>query len=163
MFRARILTISDSTFEGKRTDTAGPVIEELLKHTGQFQVEQGAVVPDEKEAIAKTLAEWADSETCDLIVTTGGTGLSPRDVTPEATLKVIGREIPGMAEAMRLEGLKNTPRAMLSRAVCGVRGNTLIVNLPGSPGGVRDGLSAIMDVLSHAIKKIQGDTSRCSG
>ena len=163
MFRARVLTISDSTFDGKRKDTAGPLIEEHLRLTGRFHVGDGAVVPDETGSIAGMLKDWADSGACDLIVTTGGTGLSPRDVTPEATLQVIEREIPGMAEAMRLEGLKNTPRAMLSRAVCGIRKNTLIINLPGSPGGVRDGLSVITEVLEHAIKKIQGDISPCSG
>ena len=163
MFRARILTVSDSTSQGRRTDRAGPLIEELLGLTGRFSFQEGAVVPDETAAISSILKEWADSGSCDLIVTTGGTGLSPRDVTPEATLQVIDRSIPGMAEAMRMEGLKNTPRAMLSRAVCGTRKGCLIINLPGSPGAVRDGLSAIIEVLEHAIMKIQGDTSPCSG
>ncbi len=163
MFRAGILTVSDSTFEGRRKDTTGPLIEELLRLTGRFSVEKCRVVPDETEAISETLKRWADSGSCDLIITTGGTGLSPRDVTPEATSGVIERQIPGMAEAMRIEGLKNTPRSMLSRAVCGTRRRCLIVNLPGSPGGVRDGLSVIMEVLPHAISKIQGDTTPCSG
>ncbi len=163
MFKARVLTISDSASSGKRKDASGAAVQELLALTGRFQVECGAVVPDETDAISAILERWADSGACDLIVTTGGTGLSPRDVTPEATLNIIEREIPGMAEAMRMEGLKNTPRAMLSRAVCGVRNRTLIVNLPGSPGGVRDGLSTIIEILPHAIEKIQGDPTPCSG
>ncbi len=162
MFRARVLTISDSASTGKRKDSTGPLISEFLTLTGRFTVEGGETVPDETDAISSMLRKWCDSGSCDLIVTTGGTGLSPRDVTPEATLHVIEREIPGMAEAMRLEGLKNTGRAMLSRAVCGTRKGTLIINLPGSPGGVRDGLSAISGVLEHAIKKIQGDVTPCN-
>ena len=162
MFRARVLTISDSASSGKRKDGTGPLISEFLTLTGRFTVEDGETVPDETEAISSALRKWCDSGSCDLIVTTGGTGLSPRDVTPEATLQVIDREIPGMAEAMRLEGLKNTSRAMLSRAVCGTRKGTLIINLPGSPGGVRDGLSAVSEVLEHAIKKIQGDLTPCN-
>lgn len=163
MFSARVLTISDSAFRGGKKDSTGPLIAEFLTLTGKFIVADGETVPDETEAISAVLRKWCDSASCDLIVTTGGTGISPRDVTPEATCQVIEREIPGMAEAMRLEGLKNTGRAMLSRAVCGTRGGTLIINLPGSPGGVRDGLSAISEVLEHSIKKIQGDTTPCSG
>jgi len=161
LFRVKILTISDSASQGKRKDSAGPLIEELLRLTGKFSVEETDVVPDEADQIAERIRTWADSGSCDLIVTTGGTGLSPRDVTPEATLQVLDRQIPGMAEAMRLEGMKNTSRAMLSRAVCGTRRNTLIINLPGSRGGVTDGLSALAEVLEHAIRKTQGDTAPC--
>ena len=163
LFKARVLTVSDSASRGRRKDTAGPLIEEILASTGKFLVEQGRTVPDEIGPITDALRQWCDSGVCDLVITTGGTGLSPRDVTPEATLAVIERVIPGMSEAMRLEGLGKTKKAMLSRGVCGTRRNTLIVNLPGSPGGVRDGLLAISDVLEHAIKKIQGDTTPCSG
>jgi molybdenum cofactor synthesis domain-containing protein len=163
LFRASVLTISDSASRGQRKDSAGPLIAEFLTLTGRFTMVDREIVPDETDAISSALRKWCDSGSCDLIVTTGGTGLSPRDVTPEATLRVIEREIPGIAEAMRLEGLKNTRRAMLSRAVCGTRRETLIINLPGSPGGVRDGLSAISEVLEHAIKKIQGDVTPCNG
>jgi molybdopterin adenylyltransferase len=121
-----------------------------------------AVCPDEESEIRKILVTWADEDRADLILTTGGTGLSPRDVTPEATMSVINREIPGMAEAMRGASMKKTPHAMLSRAVAGVRGRTLIVNLPGSPKGAKENLEAVMPALEHAIAKIQGDPSECA-
>jgi len=118
------------------------------------------IIPDEKELIKTKLIDY--SKTVDLIITTGGTGLSPRDVAPDATLEVIDREIPGIAEAMRMEGLKKTNRAMLSRAIAGVRRRTLIINLPGSPKAVKEGLDAIMDVIPHAIEKIKGSTEDCA-
>ncbi|MFA5098591.1 MAG: MogA/MoaB family molybdenum cofactor biosynthesis protein, partial [Candidatus Margulisiibacteriota bacterium] len=118
------------------------------------------IMPDEKDLIKAKLIQYSDK--VDLILTTGGTGLSPRDVTPEATLKVIDREVPGIAEAMRAAGLKKTNRAMLSRAVAGVRGRALIINLPGSPKAVQENLEVILDVIPHAIEKIQGDTSECA-
>jgi len=118
------------------------------------------ILPDEKDLIKQKLVQYAGK--VDLILTTGGTGLSPRDVTPEATLEVIDKEVPGLAEAMRLEGLTKTRRAMLSRAVAGVKGKSLIINLPGSPKAVREGLSCILDVLPHAIEKIKGDASECA-
>jgi len=118
------------------------------------------VLPDEKEVIKEKLREY--SLKADLILTTGGTGLSPRDVTPDATLEVIEREIPGIAEIMRSEGMKKTSRSMLSRAVAGVRGEALIINLPGSPRAVRENLGAILDVIPHAIEKIKGDTKECA-
>jgi molybdopterin adenylyltransferase len=124
------------------------------------EVKYYEILPDEKGMIEERLREY--SEKVDLILTTGGTGLSPRDVTPEATREVIDREIPGIAEAMRLEGLKKTPRSMLSRAVAGVRGTTLIINLPGSPRAVQENLGAILDVLPHAIEKIRGSQSDCA-
>jgi molybdenum cofactor synthesis domain-containing protein len=121
-----------------------------------------AIVPDDIEAISKVLISWADENGADLILTTGGTGLSPRDVTPEATMGVIQRLVPGMAEAMRLTSLQKTPHAMISRAVAGVRGRTLIINLPGSPKGAVENLEAVLPALEHAIAKIQGDPSECA-
>jgi molybdopterin adenylyltransferase len=125
------------------------------------EVTFSTVVPDEQEEIKKALIQGADEMGLDLIVTTGGTGVSPRDVTPDATREVIEREIPGFSEAMRMAGLKKTPHAMISRALCGVRGQTLIVNLPGSPKAVREGLEVILPALPHTIAKIQGDPEEC--
>jgi molybdopterin adenylyltransferase len=119
------------------------------------------IIPDEKEIIIEALKKSADQLKADLILTTGGTGLSPRDVTPDATLKVIEREVPGFSEAMRAESLKKTPHAMISRAVCGIRGSSLIVNLPGSPKSVKENLSVILPALPHALSKLMGDPSEC--
>jgi len=155
---AAILTMSDRGSRGEREDKSGPVIGELLKGI-DADILYYEVIPDEKEIIKEKLIEY--SEKVDLILTTGGTGLGPRDVTPEATMEVIERDIPGIAEIMRFEGVKKTPRAVLSRAVAGVRGKALIVNLPGSPAAVKENLSVIMDILPHAIEKIKGDTKDC--
>ncbi len=155
MVRAAILTLSDKASRGERVDTAGAAVRELLGEIGAV-VTRYRVLPDERELIAATLREWADAGDVDLIVTTGGTGLSPRDVTPEATLAVVDYVVPGMAEAMRAAGLRQTPMAMLSRGVCGVRGRTLIVNLPGSEKGVRENLSVLLPVLPHAVETLQG-------
>lgn len=153
--RAGVLTLSDKGARGERVDTSGAAIRELLTGIGG-QVLRYAVLPDEREQIATTLCLWADAGDLDLIVTTGGTGLSPRDVTPEATAAVVDYQVPGMAEAMRAAGLRHTPMAMLSRAVCGVRGRTLIVNLPGSEKGVRENLSVLLPVLPHAVETLRG-------
>ena len=147
---AVVLTISDSAARGERVDESGPAIVALLE-ASNVSVTDNAIVPDEREIIADRLRHYADSGTVNLIVTTGGTGLALRDVTPEATLEVIDREAPGLSELMRAESLKITPLAALSRAVCGTRGGTLIVNLPGSVRGARENLSAIMRLLPHAI------------
>jgi molybdenum cofactor synthesis domain-containing protein len=162
MTRAGVITISDLGYQGKREDTSGEVIREMVRRLG-VEVAFSTVVPDERGQIKKVLIHGADELGLDLIVTTGGTGVSPRDVTPEATRQVIEREIPGLAEAMRMAGLKKTPHAMISRAVCGVRGRTLIVNLPGSPKAVQEGLEAILPAIPHAIAKIQGDPRDCGG
>jgi len=158
MITVAVLTLSDKGSKGEREDLSGPLIQNILKGiNGEIRFYD--VLPDEKELIKGKLIEYA--EKVDLILTTGGTGLSPRDVTPDATIEVIDRQVTGIAEAMRFEGYKKTKRAMLSRAVAGVRGRTLIINLPGSPKAVKENLEVIMDVLPHAIEKIKGDLSEC--
>jgi len=157
-WRVGILTVSDKGSRGERVDTSGAAIREMLASL-KATVEHYQVVPDEKEVVASRLREWADEAGLDLIITTGGTGLSPRDVTPEATLAVVDRVVPGMAEAMRQEGLKHTPMSMLSRAVVGVRGRTLIVNLPGREQGVRQNLAYLLPVLSHALEMLGGEAA----
>jgi molybdenum cofactor synthesis domain-containing protein len=158
MITVAVLTLSDKGSKGEREDLSGPLIRNMLKSINA-EVRFYDVLPDEKELIKEKLLEYA--EKVDLILTTGGTGLAPRDVTPEATLEVIDRQVTGIAEAMRFEGYKKTKRAMLSRAVAGVRGRTLIINLPGSPKAVQENLEVIIDALPHAIEKIKGDTSEC--
>ncbi|MBI5212926.1 MAG: MogA/MoaB family molybdenum cofactor biosynthesis protein [Nitrospirae bacterium] len=157
MITIAVLTLSDKGSKGEREDKSGPAIAEMLKGIGE--VKYYDILPDERDLIKNKLLEYADK--VDLILTTGGTGLSPRDVTPEATLSVIDREIPGIAEAMRMEGLKKTDRAMLSRAVAGVKGQTLIINMPGSPKAVREHMEVILNVIPHAIDKIKGDATEC--
>ncbi len=159
MIKVAILTLSDKGSKGEREDLSGPAIREILKRI-DASVEYYEVIPDEKDLIKEKLMDY--SKKVDLILTTGGTGISPRDVTPDATLEAIEREIPGIAEAMRLEGLKKTNRSMLSRAVAGVRGDTLIVNLPGSERAVRENLEVIIHVIPHAIEKIKGDSKDCA-
>jgi molybdenum cofactor synthesis domain-containing protein len=160
-FIVGILTISDKGSQGLRADQGGPQIQSLLP-PDLFHIQLTAIVPDEIPAIIDVLVEWSDQKKLDLILTTGGTGLSPRDLTPEATGRVIEREIPGMAEAMRLEGLKHTPFAQLSRAKAGIRGETLIVNLPGSLKAIQEMLPVILPAIPHAIEKIKGDPRDCA-
>jgi len=159
MYKVAIITLSDKGSRGEREDLSGKLIRETIE-SRDFRVVRYEIIPDEREQIKELLIEL--SEKVDLIITNGGTGLSPRDITPDVTLEVIDREIPGIAEAMRFEGLKKTPRAMLSRAVAGVKGECLIINLPGSPKAVQEGLDVIIDVLPHAIEKIKGSEEECA-
>jgi molybdenum cofactor synthesis domain-containing protein len=160
MFKVVILTISDRGSKGEREDSSGPIIKEMIRDL-PGEVVYYEIIPDEKEKIAEALKKSADRLKADLILTTGGTGLSPRDVTPDATLKVIEKEVPGFSEAMRAESLRKTPHAMISRAITGVRGSSLIVNLPGSPKSVRENLSVILPALPHALSKLRGDPEEC--
>lgn len=158
--RAAIITLSDKGAAGKREDESGSIIREMITGAGMTAVHV-AILPDEEDLIITELQRLSDSGGVDLIITTGGTGVGPRDVTPEATRSVIDRDLPGMAEAMRAESLKKTPHAMISRAVAGIRNQTLIVNLPGSPKAARENLAVILAALPHAIEKIKGDLSDC--
>jgi len=149
--RFGILTLSDRSARGEREDTSGPALADLIR-AQSWSVAEQAILPDDESSIRAVLIAWADGGRFDVILTTGGTGFAPRDVTPEATRAVIQRETPGLAEAMRSDSLKKTPHAMLSRSVAGIRGRTLIVNLPGSPKGAVENLQTILPVLSHAVQ-----------
>ncbi len=161
--RVGVLTISDRSFRGERPDDSGPVIQQFARERLAAEVTSVATVPDELPAIRDTLTAWCDQGGLDIIFTTGGTGFAPRDVTPEATRAVIEREAPGLAEAMRAASLQATAHAMLSRAVCGIRGRTLIVNLPGSPKAVGENLATIAPALPHAVQLLQGTPSAEAG
>jgi molybdenum cofactor synthesis domain-containing protein len=154
--RFAILTASDRSSRGERPDTSGHDLARIVSEQG-WQVMYTAILPDDQSTLQSALSEWCDSGRYDVILTTGGTGFSPRDVTPEATLAVIEREAPGLAEAMRLDSLRVTPHAMLSRAVCGIRKHTLIANLPGSPKGAVENLMVLLPVLPHAVELLRED------
>ena len=157
MFGLAVLTVSTSGFYGQREDTSGEAIKEVLAPP-EYQAVRYEVVSDEQKTIAQRMAEWADDPEVDLIVSTGGTGLGRRDVTPEACLSIIDREVPGLAETMRAETLKFTPMAMLSRSVAGIRGHTLIITLPGSPKAVRETLDVVKPVLPHALELLKRES-----
>jgi len=160
MIKVGVITISDKGSRGEREDLSVEEIKKLIPRLSG-QISAYTIVPDEESIIIETLIAYADKEKLDLILTSGGTGLSPRDVTPEATQRVIEREVPGMAEAMRVESFKKTPLAMLSRGVVGTRGRSLIINLPGSPRAVRESLSTVLPAIPHALEKLHGDPTEC--
>ena len=151
--RAAVITVSDGVSEGTREDESGNLLAGLLEEEG-YEVER-RVVPDERDAIAEAIAELAEEAV--IVLTTGGTGLGPRDVTPEATLEVLERQAPGISEALRADSLAKTPHALLSRGVAGVRGRALVVNLPGSPGGCRDGFAVLRPAMAHAVSLLAGE------
>jgi len=155
MIKAAILTISDSCAQGKRTDTSGQTIREMLDDA-KFEVVEMAVVPDDRRAISEALVRFSDQKGVEIVLTTGGTGLGPRDVTPEATASVCERMAPGLSEILRSQGYKRSPNAVLSRGVAGLRKSTLIINLPGSPKAVRESLEIILDLLPHAVAMMHG-------
>ena len=160
-FRIGILTVSDKGATGEREDLSGDEVARLVETEG-WEVAKRDIVPDEEMAIKLKLIEYSDHEALDLVLTTGGTGLSPRDITPDVTRQLFTREAPGFAEAMRAASLAITPHAMLSRAVSGIRGRTLIINLPGSPRGARENLEVILPALPHGLAKLAGDTTECA-
>ena len=157
--RIAVLTVSDRCARGEAEDKSGPLISEILAPCGETA--QYRCVPDEQAAIKAALLEMCDTVKADLVITTGGTGFAPRDVTPEATKAVVEKEVPGIPEAIRAESLKITPKAMLSRATAGIRGKTLIINLPGSPKAVRESLAVVIPVLDHAMETLSGVTLSC--
>jgi molybdopterin adenylyltransferase len=160
--RIGILTVSDRSARGERPDLSGPAIEELIHEQG-WSVSRMEIIPDELPLLIDTLASWADSGELDIILTAGGTGFSPRDVTPEATIKVVHRETPGLAEAMRAASLTITPHAMMSRAKAGIRGRTLIVNLPGSPQAAVENLNVVLPIFEHAVALLSDDPGAEAG
>jgi len=153
--RASVVTVSDKGYAGEREDASGPLLADLLRKMGA-EVVSRTIVPDERAEIERVLTALADEAQVDLVVTTGGTGPAPRDVTPEATQAVIEREVPGLAEVLRFEGYRKTPLAVISRGVAGIRGRTLFVNLPGSPRAVREGMETLSPILPHAIRMLRG-------
>jgi molybdenum cofactor synthesis domain-containing protein len=163
VIQVAVLTVSDRSARGERPDASGPVIAQFVRDVLKWTVAHTAIVPDDAAAICSALTEWCDDAKVALIFTTGGTGFAPRDVTPEATRAIIDREAPGLAEAMRAASLRVTPHAVLSRAVCGIRGRTLIVNLPGSPKACLENLETIAPALPHAMQLLGEDPAAEAG
>lgn len=161
MIKVGILTISDKGAKGQRKDKSGEVIKDIVSKKLNAQIIEYKIIPDEKNVIIGSLKRLVDELSCDLILTTGGTGLSNRDVTPEATKEVIEKEVPGFSEAMRMIGFKSTPHALLSRAIAGIRKQTLIINLPGSPKGVKECLEIILPGITHGINVLKGEVTEC--
>ncbi len=159
-YSAVVITISDKGSKGEREDTSGPGLRKMLEK--DFDVADVIIVPDEADVIARTIKEQIDAKGFDLVVTTGGTGVGPRDVTPEATRMVIEKDLPGFAEVMRMESCRITPFAMISRAVCGIRGRSIVINLPGSPKAAAECLGFIFAALPHALEKVKGDPTDCA-
>lgn len=162
MLTCGVLTLSDKGWQGKREDSSGLLLQEILAEQG-FTITAYTILPDQEELIVATLTDWADSKRLDLIVTTGGTGVSPSDRTPEATRRVIEREVPGLAEAMRQASLAKTIQAVWSRGIVGIRGQSLIINLPGSKKAAQENLEAVLPALQHGIGKMKGDLADCGG
>ncbi len=160
LIKAGIIITSDKGACGNRIDRSGPAIRKILEERN-FSIVGYQIIPDEKETIKKTLIQFSENVKCDLIITSGGTGLSPRDVTPEATQEIIDRVVPGFAEAMRIKSLDSTPYAMISRGICGIYQETLILNLPGSPKGAVECLTIVLPAIPHALDKLKGDQSDC--
>lgn len=161
IFTCGVLTMSDKGSQGKRQDTSGPQLQRQIEAAGSFTVTEYTIIPDNPEQIKATLLHWVDEKNLDLILTTGGTGVSPTDQTPETTLPLLDKEIPGISEAMRAASMQITPNAILSRGVSGIRKTSLIINLPGSEKGARENLAAVIAGLEHAVYKINGGSKDC--
>lgn len=162
VIQAAVLTVSDKGYAGQREDVSGPALADAIAAMG-IQVRERSIVPDDVAQIAQTLREWADRGDLDVIITTGGTGLAPRDHTPEATQQVVDRLAPGIAEILRLEGYRKTPLAVLSRGIAGLRGKCLIINLPGNPKAVREGMETLAAILPHAVQMARGENLEHGG
>jgi molybdenum cofactor synthesis domain-containing protein len=162
VFTCGVLTMSDKGSVGKREDTSGPQLKKQIEGAGAFKVTEYKIIADDPKQIKATLLDWVDNKDLDLILTTGGTGVSPTDQTPETTLPLLDKEIPGISEAMRAASMKITPNAILSRGVSGIRKTTLIINLPGSERGARENLEAVIAGLEHAVYKINGGSKDCA-
>lgn len=162
MIKAGVITVSDKGSKGQRIDESGPLLKEYLENTIDAKVTSMLIVPDEQEIIEETLIHYADVLKLDLVLTTGGTGFAPRDVTPEATKNILEKDVPGISEVIRSKSLAITPKAMLSRGISGIRKSTLIINLPGSPKGAKESISFVLDALPHGLDILKQEASECA-